>query len=261
METTMMVNKKIEHGRNSLVWMENISRKFGTITALQDINFGVEKGEVRALLGDNGAGKSTLIKILMGVHTPTTGQIYFQGKPVQIRSPKEAREIGIEAVYQDLALVNLMSISRNFFLGREMEKKIGPVPFLDLKKMDEVCRSSLHDIGIEIRSSAERVGSLSGGERQSIAIGRGVYFGAQVLILDEPTSALSVAETRKVLSYIENARERNLAVIFITHNVHHVYMISDSYTVIRQGRSVGTYFKGELSEDDIADLITGDRES
>lgn len=255
-----MIENKIEQGRNSLVWMENISKKFGTITALQGVNFGVKKGEVRALVGDNGAGKSTLIKVLMGVHKPSSGQIYFDGNPVSINSPKEAREIGIEAVYQDLALVNLMSISRNFFLGRERVKKVGPMGFLDIKVMEAICRKSLHDIGIEIRSASERVGSLSGGERQSIAIGRGVYFGAKVLILDEPTSALSVAETRKVLSYIDNARERQLAVIFITHNVHHVYMVADSYTIIRQGRCVGTYLKGELSEDDIADLITGDRE-
>jgi len=126
---------------------------------------------------------------------------------------------------------------------------------------DHLCRKSLHDIGIVIRSASERVGSLSGGERQSIAIGRGVHFGAKVLILDEPTSALSVAETRKVLTYIENARERGLAVIFITHNVHHVYMVADSYTIIRHGTHVGTYYKGELSEEDIANLITGDRES
>ena len=240
--------------------MENITKKFGTITALQDVNFGVERGEVRALLGDNGAGKSTLIKILMGVYQPTTGQIYFEGKPVRIRSPREARGIGIEAVYQDLALINLMSISRNFFLGREMTKRFGPVQLLDKKGMESICRNSLCDIGIEIRSPSERVGSLSGGERQSIAIGRAVYFGVKVLILDEPTSALSVAETRKVLSYIENARERNLAVIFITHNVHQVYMVADSYSIIRQGHNVGTYRKGELSEEDIADLITGARE-
>jgi simple sugar transport system ATP-binding protein len=247
-------------GRESLVWMENITKKFGTITALQDVNFGVERGEVRALLGDNGAGKSTLIKILMGVYQPTTGQIYFEGKPVRIRSPREARGIGIEAVYQDLALINLMSISRNFFLGREMTKRFGPVQLLDKKGMESICRNSLCDIGIEIRSPSERAGSLSGGERQSIAIGRAVYFGVKVLILDEPTSALSVAETRKVLSYIENARERNLAVIFITHNVHQVYMVADSYSIIRQGHNVGTYRKGELSEEDIADLITGARE-
>lgn len=256
-----MSDTKTDQGRNSLIWMENITKKFGTICALKDVNFGVEKGEVRALLGDNGAGKSTLIKVLMGIHQPTEGQIYFEGHPVNIHSPKEAREIGIEAVYQDLALVNLMSITRNFFLGREIVKNLGPFRFMDLRKMATICRTSLHDIGIEIRSANERVGSLSGGERQSIAIGRGVYFGAKVLILDEPTSALSVAETRKVLSYIENARERQLATIFITHNVHHVYMVADSYTIIRQGRNVGTYRKGELSEEDIADLITGDRES
>ncbi len=247
--------------KDYLVRMENISKVFGTITALKDVNFGVERAEVRALLGDNGAGKSTLIKILMGVYQPTSGQIYFENKPVNITSPAQARAIGIEAVYQDLALVNLMSISRNFFLGREMTKKLGPITYLDIRKMNEVCKQSLHDIGIEIRSANERVGSLSGGERQSIAIGRGVYFGAKLLILDEPTSALSVAETRKVLTYIENARERGLGVIFITHNVHHVYMVADSYTIIRHGMNVGTYYKGELSEDDIADLITGDRES
>lgn len=255
-----MSENTVAQGQNSLVWMEKITKKFGTITALQDVDFGVEKAEVRALLGDNGAGKSTLIKILMGVHQPTSGQIYFEGKPVRIRSPREARETGIEAVYQDLALVNLMSISRNFFLGREMTKKVGLVSFLDGKKMESICRTSLQDIGIEIRSPSERVGSLSGGERQSIAIGRAVHFGVKVLILDEPTSALSVAETRKVLSYIENARERQLAVIFITHNVHQVYQVADSYTVIRQGHNIGTYRKGELSEDDIADLITGARE-
>ncbi len=247
------------HGRNSLVWMEKITKKFGTITALQDVDFGVEGGEVRALLGDNGAGKSTLIKILMGVHQPNSGQIYLEGHPVRIASPREARASGIEAVYQDLALVNLMSITRNFFLGREIVRGIGPIQWLDARQMNQICRKSLQDIGIEIRSPTERVGSLSGGERQSIAIGRGVYFGAKVLILDEPTSALSVAETRKVLTYITNARERGLAVIFITHNVHQVYMVADSYTVIRQGKNVGTYFKGQLSEDDIADLITGDR--
>jgi simple sugar transport system ATP-binding protein len=255
-----MVIRKVQ-SKESLVWMEKITKKFGTITALQDMDFGVEAGEVRALLGDNGAGKSTLIKILMGVYPPTSGQIYFEGNPITITSPRDARAFGIEAVYQDLALVSLMSISRNFFLGREMLKQIGPIKWLDTPRMNEVCRKSLQEIGIEIRSPSERVGSLSGGERQSIAIGRGVHFGAKVLILDEPTSALSVAETRKVLTYINNAKERGLAVIFITHNVHHVYMVADSYTIIRHGKNVGTYFKGDLSEDDIADLITGERES
>ncbi len=242
-----------------MVKMVQIVKQFGTITALKGVDFEVDAGEVRALLGDNGAGKSTLIKVLTGVYPPTRGTIYFEGKPIQINSPRDARAIGIETVYQDLALVNLMSISRNFFLGRELVKKLGPLSWLDIKEMNEQCRRSLADIGIEVRSASERVGSLSGGERQSIAIGRGVHFGAKVLILDEPTSALSVGETRKVLSYIENARQRGLAVIFITHNVNHVYMVADSYTIIRQGQNVGTYHKGELTQEDIADLITGKR--
>lgn len=242
-----------------MVKMVQIVKRFGTITALKGVDFEVDAGEVRALLGDNGAGKSTLIKVLTGVYPPTRGAIYFEGKPIQINSPRDARAIGIETVYQDLALVNLMSISRNFFLGRELVKKLGPLSWLDIKEMNEQCRRSLADIGIEVRSASERVGNLSGGERQSIAIGRGVHFGAKVLILDEPTSALSVGETRKVLSYIENARQRGLAVIFITHNVNHVYMVADSYTIIRQGQNVGTYHKGELTQEDIADLITGKR--
>jgi simple sugar transport system ATP-binding protein len=212
-------------------------------------------------VGDNGAGKSTLIKILTGVHTPTRGQIYFEGKPVQIRSPQDARALGIETVYQDLALVDLMSITRNFFLGRELVSGLGPLRFLKLRLMNQQTRTSLSDIGIEVRSPTEKVERLSGGERQSIAIGRALHFGAKLLILDEPTSALSVGETRKVLNYTLNAKQRGLSVIFITHNIHHVYMVADRYTIIRHGKLVGNYLKSELTETDIADLITGVREA
>ena len=249
------------NGDTPIVYMEGIVKRFGTITALNGIDFTVEQQQVMALLGDNGAGKSTLIKILTGVYPLTAGKIFFQGKLVQVNSPRDARELGIETCYQDLALVNLMSISRNFFLGRELTRKIGPIDWLDVRGMDGTARTALADVGIEIRSAAERVGKLSGGERQSIAIGRALHFGANLLILDEPTSALSVGETRKVLSYITSARASGLSVIFITHNVHHVYQVADAYTIIRQGRRVGTYLKGDLTEDDIADLITGERES
>ncbi|MGB0386430.1 MAG: ATP-binding cassette domain-containing protein [Ardenticatenaceae bacterium] len=243
-----------------IVDMKNIVKRFGTVEALRGVDFTVRKGEVRALMGDNGAGKSTLIKVLTGFHSLTSGEIYFDGEPVTINSPADARALGIETVYQDLALVPLMSIWRNFFLGRELYSNVGPFKWLHRAEMRQQCAESLHDIGIEIRSPEEKVGKMSGGERQSIAIGRAIHFGAKLLILDEPTSALSVAETGKVLSYIENAKSKGLPVIFITHNVNHIYQVSDSYTIIRQGRKVGTYQRGELSRQDIADLITGDRE-
>lgn len=242
-----------------LVVMENIGKRFGQVTALEGVDFEVKSQEIMALLGDNGAGKSTLIKILTGVHTPTSGQIYFEGQPVQIRNPQAARALGIETVYQDLALVNTMSLGRNFFLGREPVHRAGPLRWLNMKTMAQQTCDSLADIGIKIRSANEKVGKLSGGERQSIAIGRAVHFGVKLLILDEPTSALSVAESRKVLDYTLNAKARGMSVIFITHNVHHVMAVADRYTIIRHGTKVGTYDKGEVTFDGISDLITGER--
>lgn len=244
-----------------VVEMQGIVKRFGTVTALDGVDFTVRPSEVVAVVGDNGAGKSTLIKILTGVHTPTSGRILFEGQPVQIRSPQDARALGIETVYQDLALVDLMSITRNFFLGRERVGGLGPLRWLKLREMNTQTQESLSDIGIEVRSPTERVGMLSGGERQSIAIGRALRFGAKLLILDEPTSALSVGETRKVLTYTLNAKERGLSVIFITHNIHHVYLVADRYTILRHGQLVGNYLKGELTETDLADLITGVREA
>ncbi len=249
-----------DNGRPIVVEMKNIFKRFGTVEALRGVDFTVKKGEVHALMGDNGAGKSTLIKVLTGVYDLTSGEIYFEGKPIKIKSPADARALGIETAYQDLALVPLMSIWRNFFLGREIVTNFGFAKWLHQNEMAKQCRDALSDIGIEIRSAEEKVGLLSGGERQSIAIGRAIHFGAKLLILDEPTSALSVAETNKVLSYIENAKENDLPVILITHNVNHIYQCSDRYTIIRQGVRVGTYKRGELSQQDIADLITGARE-
>ncbi len=242
-----------------VVRMENIVKRFGTITALNGVNFTVHRHEVMGLLGDNGAGKSTLIKVLTGVHTPTSGQIFIDGQPVHIPSPRVARALGIETCYQDLALVPLMSITRNFFLGREVTRHMGPIAWLDMAEMDHKSRDALQDIGIKIRSPREKVGKLSGGERQSIAIGRARYFGAKLLILDEPTSALSVGETHKVLTYTLHAKERGLGVIFITHNVGHVYQVADRFTIIRHGELVGTYGRDEVNEKDIAALITGER--
>lgn len=238
-----------------MVEMRDIHKFFGTIHVLRGIDFRVERQEIVGLLGDNGAGKSTLIKILTGVHTPSDGQIYFEGQPVQITSPHEARNLGIETVYQDLALVPLMSISRNFWLGQEITRRVGPVEVLDQAEMAIRTREALRDIGIHIRNPDEPVGSLSGGERQSIAIGRAVYFGKKLLILDEPTSALSVGETAKVLEYTRAAKEQGLSVIFITHNIGHVHHVADRFTIISHGLKVGDFYKEEVSEMEVAHMV------
>lgn len=238
-----------------LVEMVGIKKSFGTVEAIRGIDFHVDKQEIVGLLGDNGAGKSTLIKVLTGVHTPTSGQIYWERQPVSISSPNDARHVGIETVYQDLALVPLMSIARNFWLGQEIVNHIGPVRVLDHRQMAEKAREALLDIGIRIRDANEPVGSLSGGERQSIAIGRAVFFGKKLLILDEPTSALSVKQTNEVLNYTRRAKERGLSVIFITHNIAHVHEIADRFTIIRAGRKVGDFYKEDVSEMEVAHMV------
>jgi simple sugar transport system ATP-binding protein len=238
-----------------LVEMRGIVKQFGSVEALRGVDFQVNRNEIVGLLGDNGAGKSTLIKILTGVYTPTRGEIYFDGQPVTIDSPHAARMIGIETVYQDLALVPLMSISRNFWLGQEPTHGWGPFRVLDQKVMAEKARDALLDIGIRIRNAEESVGSMSGGERQSIAIGRAVYFGKKLLILDEPTSALSVKQTGEVLNYTRRAKERGLSVIFITHNIAHVHEVADRFTIIRGGRKIGDFHKHEVSELEVAQMV------
>jgi simple sugar transport system ATP-binding protein len=241
----------------SLLRLHQAGRRFGHITALQNVDLHLQAGEVLALLGDNGAGKSTLIKLLTGVHPLSSGEMYFDNKPVHLQSPHDARNLGIETVYQDLALIPALSIARNFFLGREITKRIGPFHFLDQETMNAEATQALHAIGIHIRNPNEPVGSLSGGERQSIAIGRAVHFGSRILILDEPTSALSIGETRKVLSYITSAKEKGLGVVFITHNIHHVFEVADRITILQHGEKLGDFAITNLTIDDVAQMIMG----
>lgn len=241
----------------SLVEMIGISKSFGYVQALRNVDFTVGRQEVVGLLGDNGAGKSTLIKVLIGIYPPDEGEVYFEGKRVRFSSPREARALGIETVHQDLALVELMSISRNFFLGREPTKRVGFVELLDRGTMDQVSMQVLGEIGIKIRSPSEEVSILSGGERQSISIGRAMHFGMKLLILDEPTSSLSIKEARKVLNYVTEAKRRGLSVIFITHNIYHVYPVADRFTILSHGVKVGDFDKREVSPEDIAELIVG----
>ena len=231
--------------------LKDVGKRFGALQALERINLSIRSGEILGLLGDNGAGKSTLIKILSGFHSPSEGKIYFEGRLTSLPSPRQARALGIETVYQDLGLVETLSIARNFFLGREL-KKFG---LLDLNEMNRIVGKALLETGVRVRDPNVLVGNLSGGERQAIAIGRAWHFGSRVLILDEPTSALSIQETRKVFSYMEQARKRKMAVVFITHNLAHAQAICDRFFIIHQGKGVGM-FAPTLSREVIEGIIT-----
>jgi len=238
-----------------LVKMVNIHKWFGKIYALQGVDFHVNHGEVVGLVGDNGAGKSTLIKILSGVYPPDIGEIFFEGKKVSFKSPKDAIRLGIETLYQDIALVPQMNIPRNFFLGREIEKRIGPIKLLDLKKMEQESLRALEAIGLRIINPRVSVENLSGGQRQGVALARAMCFKRKLLILDEPTNNLSVKETMKVLEYVERLKREGIASIFVTHNIHHVYAVADRIVILSHGKKVGDYLKDEISVDEIIQII------
>ncbi|GAB3246472.1 sugar ABC transporter ATP-binding protein [Chitinimonas naiadis] len=241
--------------------LDHVSKIFGSVIALQDVTLQLKPGEVHCLLGDNGAGKSTLIKTLAGVHKPTRGEYRIDGQPVRFDSPKEALDIGIATVYQDLALVPLMSVARNFFMGREPVKKwLGLLPVMDIELAAEVAKQKLSEMGINVRDPHQAIGTMSGGEKQCLAIARAIHFGARVLILDEPTAALGVKQSFNVLRLIDRARAKGISVIFITHNVNHAYPIGDSFTLLNRGKSLGTYAKSAISKDEVLDMMAGGAE-
>ena len=239
----------------TLAKMVNIGKYFGAEQALKKVNIKIQSGEILGLLGDNGAGKSTLIKILAGVFPPDRGEIFFEGEQVYFSSPRDARTRGIETVHQALSLVDIMSISRNFFLGREPIKKIGPIHLLDRKKMNEECKKAVTKYGVRVRSTNEFVSILSGGERQAISIGRAMHFKVKLLILDEPLAALSVRETREVLRQVERVRDSGVSVIFITHNVYHVYPVAERFVMLDRGIKIGEVYKKDASPEDIIEII------
>jgi simple sugar transport system ATP-binding protein len=243
--------------KTPLLEVRNISKYFGSVIALHDVSLSVYAGEVMCLLGDNGAGKSTLIKILSGVHKPSEGAYLVEGQPVNFTSPRAALDHGIATVYQDLAMIPLMSIARNFFLGSEPSKGWGPFQSFDIDYASRVARDEMSKMGIDLRDPSQPVGTLSGGERQSVAIARAVYFGAKVLILDEPTAALGVKQAGVVLRYIAQARARELGVIFITHNPHHAYAVGDRFTILKRGRTLGTFTRSEISREEVVRLMSG----
>lgn len=237
--------------------VRNISKMFGSVIAISNVSAEVYPGEVTCLLGDNGAGKSTLIKIFAGVHQQTEGDYFFEGKKMMLSSPREALALGIATVYQDLSLIPLMSIWRNFFLGSEPEKKFGPFKRYDIDFAKRTVREELGKMGIDIRDTDQSVGTMSGGERQSVAIARAVYFGAKVLILDEPTAALGVKQAGTVLRYVAQARDRGLGVIFITHNPHHANIVGDRFIILKRGKTLGIWNKDELSREEMIRSMSG----
>ena len=242
--------------KTALLCAKGISKKFGGIAALEDVSFDVGESEIVGLVGDNGAGKSTFISILMGVVPPDTGNIFFDGQNAQFRSPRDAREAGIEPVYQQSALVDLMNLWRNFFLGREITRRIGPFHILDKKAMKEASFSIVKEVGVGLRAADEGVSNLSGGERQAICIGRSMHFDAKLLLLDEPTAALSVRETQRVLRFAEESRERGVSVIIVDHNIHHIYPIVDKFVVLERGKKIAELRPNEVSAEDVIRTIT-----
>jgi simple sugar transport system ATP-binding protein len=237
-----------------------VSKFFGSVVALADVSLSVRAGEVVCLLGDNGAGKSTLIKMLSGLERPDSGTIVVDGVPVQFASPRDAFARGIATVYQDLAILPEMSISRNFMLGMEPLRWFGPLRLFDEAKAGAIARTELAKIGITVNHLEQKVGTMSGGERQSLAIARAEYRGARLLILDEPTSALGVNEAAIVLRHIIRARARGRGVVFITHNVRHALPIGDRFVILRGGRIAGAFSRAELDETTLNRLMGGGAE-
>lgn len=238
--------------------LSGIDKNFGPVNVLSNLHLEVYPGQVMALLGDNGAGKSTLIKIIAGFHSPSSGTMFWEDKPIDSAhfTPEQARSMGIQTVYQHLGLVDQLSIARNFFLGAEPVRGLGPFQWLDHHLMHSVVKKELAAMGLKRKLDPnDNVSKLSGGERQAIAIARARYFGAQLLILDEPTSALSVGQTEAVLDYIKEAASLGIAVIFITHTLHHIERIVDKVVILHRGQSVGNFDIDAITIKQCADLI------
>jgi simple sugar transport system ATP-binding protein len=251
-ETMRPVDRSVE----PVFELRDVSHRYGANPVIFNVNLSVWPGEVVGLVGDNGAGKSTLLKIFAGFLRPTSGTIRFAGSDVRFTSPAGARTLGVEAVYQDLAIVDQLSLWRNFFLGKEWVRHVGPVRVLERQRMREECEAALRGLGLtRVRSVDEPAWALSGGERQSVAITRAMHFGARVLLLDEPTAALSVRETRNVLTSIRTAREHGLGILYIDHNMEHVLPVADRIVLLELGRVVRVIDRGEVGVEELQDLV------
>jgi len=254
----MKQNELSKRQKNSpILKITGVTKRFGGVCAIMDISLDIYRGEVLALVGDNGAGKSTLIKILSGVYIPDEGSIYFCGNKVSFTSPMDARRLGIETIYQNLALMDNLDISSNIFMGREVRAKgfLGSLGLLNIKEMRGCASRLLNNFNISLRSVDEQVANLSGGQRQIVSLCRAVYFNAQVILMDEPTAALGVAETQKVYEFINEVRKRGIAVVIVSHNINEVFNVADRFAVLKTGRLVTVIEKDETSVDNIVSMI------
>ena len=235
---------------------ENIHKWYGSVHALRGADFEVYPGEIIGLLGDNGAGKSTMVKILAGVIPKNKGKIYWEEKETEISSVHEARKLGIETVYQAQAVVSDMNVSQNIFLGRELKKRFGPIEILDKKRMDEEARKITEYLNLNIATPKQEVRFCSGGERQGVAIARAIYFKAKLVILDEPTTALSVSGAEKVLNFVKRLKKEGISCIIVTHNIHHVYSVADKFIIISRGKIVERLEKSNITKNQLISKLT-----
>ncbi|MEU5901591.1 ATP-binding cassette domain-containing protein [Streptomyces venezuelae] len=247
-------------GRTPLVELDDVSKYYGNIRALEGVSLEVHAGEISCVLGDNGAGKSTLIKIIAGLHRNDSGSFTIEGEEARFANPREALDRGIATVYQDLAVVPLMPVWRNFFLGSEPTKGVGPFRRMDVDLMRATTHAELLRMGIDLRDVDQPIGTLSGGERQCVAIARAVHFGAKVLVLDEPTAALGVKQSGVVLKYVAAARDAGLGVVLITHNPHHAYLVGDRFVLLKRGAMSGSYTRDDITLDELTRQMAGGSE-
>jgi simple sugar transport system ATP-binding protein len=249
-----------EAGAAPLVELSGVGKRYGTVRALEDVSLEVRAGEITCVLGDNGAGKSTLIKIIAGLHRHDDGVLRIDGEETVLGSPREALDRGIATVYQDLAVVPLMPVWRNFFLGSEPRRGTGPLKRLDVDLMRATTRAELLRMGIDLRDVDQPIGTLSGGERQCVAIARAIHFGAKVLVLDEPTAALGVKQSGVVLKYVAAARDQGLGVVLITHNPHHAHLVGNRFVLLKRGTMAGNHLRRDITLDELTRQMAGGSE-
>jgi ABC-type sugar transport system ATPase subunit len=240
-----------------IVETRNICKRFGKVEALDNVTLQLKENEILALLGDNGAGKSTLIKILAGALKKDSGDILVEGEKIEIEDPMHAKNLGIEVVYQDLALINCLNVYQNLFLAREIKKKFGFIKVLNKKAMEKQSGEKLAELGVNVKNLRAWVSKLSGGQRQSIAVAKAASFGKKIVILDEPTAALGVKESKHVLEIVKKLKVQGASIIIITHNMEHAFTVADRFFVLRLGRKVGVKEKSETNIDEIVKMITG----